>query len=82
MTSDWDINEGLDPEGPSAHDLDKFGDELTTCPSCQRQIYDQAEICPHCGEYITPFPEASKQKSVWVSIGVLLLIVLLLSFVW
>lgn len=47
--SDWDIAEGLDPDGPSAADLDRFGDEMILCPSCGRKIYDQAELCPHCG---------------------------------
>jgi ribosomal protein L37E len=54
--SDWDIAEGLDPEGPSGSDLDRFGDEMIQCPHCGRQIYDQAELCPHCGMAIERAP--------------------------
>jgi len=79
MTTDWDINEGLDPEGPSGADLDRFGDELTPCRHCGKHIYDQAEICPHCGGYVV---ESSKTISVWSLAGVLLLIVLLLFLIW
>lgn len=50
MPRDPDLDEGLHPEGPSAADLDRFGDEFATCPNCGKAFYDQAEICPHCGE--------------------------------
>lgn len=79
MTTDWDINEGLDPEGPSGSDLDRFGDELTPCRHCGKSIYDQAEICPHCGGYVV---ESTKSISVWALAGVLFLILLLLFMVW
>ena len=48
-SGDWDLVEGLDPEGPSAADLDRFGDELVTCVHCGSRIYDQSELCPRCG---------------------------------
>jgi hypothetical protein len=79
MTTDWDINEGLDPEGPSGADLDRFGDELTPCRHCGKHIYDQSEICPHCGGYIT---EPDHHVSFWVLIGVFMLIAVLLFVVW
>ena len=44
------LDEGLDPEGPSAADLDRFGSEFTTCPRCSEEFYDQADTCPHCGD--------------------------------
>lgn len=61
---DWD--EGLDPEGPSAEDLDRFGDEFRTCPRCGEQIYDQAEICPHCRQGII---EPTEHFPWWVWVG-------------
>ena len=44
------LDEGLDPEGPSAADLDRFGSEFATCPRCGEEFYDQADTCPHCGD--------------------------------
>ena len=76
---DWDISEGLDPEGPSAEDLDKFGDELDTCPNCKATIYDQSEMCPRCGWYLG---EVEKTVSLWVILGVCGLIVVLLFWVF
>jgi hypothetical protein len=74
---DWDLSEGLDPEGPSAQDLDSFGSELDECPNCGASIYDQSEICPKCGWYLG---EAPKSLSLWVVLGVCVLIVILLWF--
>jgi len=74
---DWDLSEGLDPDGPSAQDLHAFGSELDTCPNCGSSIYDQAEMCPVCGWYLGDVP---KSVSLWVIAGVCGLIVVLLWF--
>ncbi|MEM0984451.1 MAG: hypothetical protein AAGI17_10930 [Planctomycetota bacterium] len=39
----------VDPEGPSASDLERFGSEFRTCPECGSEVYDQADICQACG---------------------------------
>jgi uncharacterized OB-fold protein len=41
-------DEGLDPDGPSEADLDRFGGETVTCASCGADHYDQLDTCPHC----------------------------------
>lgn len=43
------FDDGLDPEGPSEADLDRFGDEQVRCWNCHAHYYDQLEHCPHCG---------------------------------
>jgi hypothetical protein len=75
--NDWNIAEGLDPDGPSAADLDRFGDELIPCPACKARIYDQSEICPHCGHAMETPP---KTMPVWVILLTVLLIGLLLMW--
>ncbi len=79
MDNDWDLGEGLDPEGPSGSDLDRFGDEMTPCRSCGGMMYDQAEICPHCGSF-TEEPE--RAISGWVVFGIVVLVGLLLFMLW
>lgn len=69
LRPDADIDEGLDPEGPSAEDLDRFGDEFTACPNCGSLIYDQAEICPRCGEAII---RQAHRPPIWVWIALIL----------
>lgn len=75
---DWDLSEGLDPEGPSAEDLHQFGSELDECPNCKSTIYDQSEMCPECGWYLG---EVEKTVSLWVILGVVGLIAVLLLWV-
>jgi hypothetical protein len=29
--------------------------ETVPCPSCGEEVYESAERCPHCGDYITPY---------------------------
>ncbi|MDF1809223.1 MAG: zinc ribbon domain-containing protein [Phycisphaerales bacterium] len=72
---DWDLSEGLDPDGPSAMDLDRFGSELDSCPHCSELIYDQAQICPSCGWFLE---EPSKTLSGWVIVALCGMIVLLI----
>jgi len=47
MSDQW--QDSIDPDGPSEHDLDRFGSEFKTCPECGSEAYDQAELCPSCG---------------------------------
>ncbi|MBL4808851.1 MAG: hypothetical protein JKY43_02180 [Phycisphaerales bacterium] len=78
VDADWDLGEGLDPEGPSGADLDRFGDELMRCKRCGAQMYDQATVCHECGEYVV---EGEKSLSVWMILGVIGLVVLFLVVV-
>lgn len=73
-----DLDEGLDPEGPSAADLDRFGDELTTCRECGQKFYDQAEICPNCGAAVGA---ERRSTPVWVVVTVILVLIAL-AIVW
>jgi hypothetical protein len=76
---DWNLSEGLDPEGPSGADLDRFGSELDTCPHCHATIYDQSEMCPSCGWYLGTEP---KTMSLWVILGVCGLIMIMLFWMF
>lgn len=76
-TRDPDFDEGLDPEGPSAEDLDRFGDEMITCRECGHRYYDQAEICPACG---LPAGHEPAGPPVWALITAVVVIAVLIAF--
>ena len=45
----WDDDSGefdVYDDGDSAVEL--------PCPSCGEPVYEEADVCPHCGDYITP----------------------------
>jgi ribosomal protein L37E len=73
-----DLDEGLHPEGPSANDLNRFGDEMTTCRQCGHRFYDQAEICPNCG---TPVGSERSATPVWI-IATVILVLIGIALVW
>ncbi len=75
--TDWDLAEGLDPDGPSADDLDRFGDEMVRCAACGRAVYDQSSVCPICGGFV----HEQAKTPAW-TIAIVLLMVALLVIFW
>jgi hypothetical protein len=39
-------------EGPSPDDLRRFDRDTGYCPACGAAVWDQAEVCPKCREYL------------------------------
>lgn len=67
------LGEGLDPEGPSAADLERFGGETVTCPLCGVETYDQTDMCHNCGAAIGLGTGAGPNRTMWkVLVGVVL----------
>lgn len=53
-----------------------------TCPNCQADVYEEADSCPACGEYLIDANEPLQSKPMWfVALGLLgiLAVVLVLS---
>ncbi len=54
-------------EGPSAADLERFGDVTRTCPECNKEVFDDAEVCYHCGHAFSR--AASKGLPLWAMVA-------------
>jgi hypothetical protein len=54
--------------------MDHDDDEEPTipCPYCNRPIYDDAQRCPYCENYISAEDIVPARKSWWIVIGALL----------
>jgi len=46
------LDEAMIDEGPSPEDLARFSDESGHCPFCGAEVWDQADVCPKCRNYI------------------------------
>jgi RNA polymerase subunit RPABC4/transcription elongation factor Spt4 len=72
---DWDY-----PDEPDS-DLDNA--DYLPCPECGEDVFDDAEQCPHCGQYITfstnPWSGRSPAWIVIGALGVIAVIVTLLA---
>ena len=74
-------NEDSDPDYTDDQDADE-GDSLThPCPECGTDVYEDAERCPACGEWITRRSSVWQGKPLWwVILGVLGIIAVVLAF--
>lgn len=68
-----------DPEGPSAEDLERFGGETAGCPSCRREIFDDAAFCPYCGNVLTD--SRHQLGPIFAIVAGVLVVLLVLSLV-
>jgi predicted nucleic acid-binding Zn ribbon protein len=70
-----------DPEGPDASDLQDDDFALgTPCPYCRKPIYDDAEVCPNCHNYVSR-EDAPSKTSGWIILGVIVALIVIL-LVW
>ena len=79
--SEDDDDSDFHPEGPDPSEMDSSDDpDLDVCPHCRRMIVEDAERCPHCGEYDTP-GEAPLSRPWWIAI-VIALVLLFTGLLW
>lgn len=64
-------------EGPSEADIERFSDATRKCPECGRDVYDEAEICPHCGHAFSGEP---KGTPAWVVVTAIIVVAALVLF--
>ena len=75
-----DADDDLDEiEYPDEADGDG-GEETAPCPYCLRPVYDDAERCPGCGQYLSmEDAERPGRRPWWLVPGVLLCLAVLLG---
>ena len=57
-------------------------DDVVPCGNCGRDIYDDAERCPYCGEYISRENRRLTGKPWWMILGVLLCIIVVYGWIF
>lgn len=53
-------------EEPSEEDIERFSGVTRTCPSCKKEVFDDAELCYHCGEAIEGTSQGVSGFPPWV----------------
>jgi uncharacterized paraquat-inducible protein A len=76
---DEDDDEGPDPEGPDATEMNDDPGEVA-CPYCQRHISEDADRCPFCGSYVHVSDHPRRREWWWIAALVLLILLLLAYF--
>lgn len=63
-------------------DLDDGESEEAACPACGRSVYEDADKCPHCGEWITPTGEAQRRSRTWFWPVLVVVLILMMLVAW
>jgi hypothetical protein len=72
---DYSFDEHELPDRQDCTPEDAPPDELQ-CPNCRNLIYEEAEQCPHCGEWVAK--PSSSRGAAWGLLAVLVI----LAFLW
>ena len=78
MSSDYDDFEDEFDESFAELDEDDVDSDVLPCPACGREVYEDTDQCPYCGEWIMPLAGAAgRKKWIWVAAAVLALIAII-----
>ena len=78
---EWEDGDGWD-EGDEDWPDDDDSTELVPCPRCGCDIYEEAEQCPVCGEYITherPPMEGRPAWFLWLGLAGIIAVIIVLA---
>ena len=76
VRDDDDDAEEHDPEGPDPSEMDSSDEpDLEVCPNCHKMITEDAERCPHCGQYIVA-SDTPMSRGALIVIAIIALIVI------
>ncbi len=73
---EWSDDEQFDD------DPDDAESETVACPVCRRSVYEDAEKCPHCGEWITPASTAEHRSRTWRWPVLIALLIVMILVAW
>ncbi len=73
---DEDDDELDDREDPDESDMDDDDDsadcDTVPCPHCRKPVYEEADVCPHCGSFIAR--QHRTRHPTWVLVAAVLLL--------
>ena len=61
-------------EFPSEEDIERFNNVTRTCPECNKEVFDDAALCYHCGHAFERTTEGSTANKKWVVAVVVVII--------
>ena len=83
MIDDRPLNEWELPEPDENEDEDENVSETRACPSCGATIYEDAEQCPACEEYVVFSDAALSGWPLWlVALGLVGIVAVILAMIW
>jgi predicted nucleic acid-binding Zn ribbon protein len=60
-----------DDSDPDSVDMDEDeGDGTVPCPFCGEAVYEEADVCRHCGNHISS-EDVRGRTPIWIVVGVI-----------
>ena len=78
--SEWTPDDDDDAESEWQEDEDD--DETVPCPHCGKPVYEGAEQCPACGNYISEEDSPTPVKPLWIVVGGLICLAIVILWIW
>jgi hypothetical protein len=77
-----DLHEREDPDESDAgqSDLDDDDSETFPCPYCREPVYEGADVCPHCRNFVS-FADVPGRRPWWLVAGVAVCVAIVLIWV-
>ncbi len=66
-------------DDPSPEDIARLDNPVRTCPECGKEVFDDAEVCYHCGHAFSRAPKGPTTLQV-VVVAMIVLVFLGLAF--
>ncbi|RME40142.1 MAG: zinc-ribbon domain-containing protein [Planctomycetota bacterium] len=75
MFDEFDEDEWIEDEGDDEEDV-------LACPRCGREVHEDTQQCPYCGDWIIPIdPRDRPRRTIWIVAVVLVIAGLLLAVI-
>lgn len=62
-------------EGPSAEDIARLDNPTRVCPSCGKDVFDDSEVCYHCGHHFSARDKTTNWKHLVVAAAIILVFI-------
>lgn len=78
--SEWTPDD--EDENQEWHEEEEDDDDTVPCPHCSTSVYEGAEQCPHCGNYLSEEDKPREIKPLWIIVGGLLCLAIVVLWIW
>jgi len=66
-------------DDPSPEDIARLDNPVRTCPECRKEVFDDAEVCYHCGHAFSRAPKGPSGMQIAI-VALIVLAFLVLAF--
>ena len=81
-SDEYDAERDYDPDDPETYPEGLYTDDApptVECPHCKAEVFEDAEQCPRCGNYLSREDTPVRRGGVWL---IVMILALLAALIW